>query len=225
MIRRRLACLAVALLGAAAFAWAEVVDPDLKQTLRFAMMEQYGLLERVEASQHPDQRDVFAVVADRQARWSGDVSVIRLTNGILIGIADFAPGHKPDGDYFVSAEWRKLPKLNAVVLEVFSASRTGVGCFSLFTVNESVIASRVAARVPPRDDGSASLVAFTNRVIGATFRDAPLKARYRDLNGDGFEDIVLSGVRLPARGQTNETAAPVSRVLFWQPSSQAWVEP
>ena len=222
MTRRPLLLLLLA--AAALTCLADNVDPQLRQTIRFEIMRQFGNMERIEISQHPEQADIYAVTFDRQARWSGEMTVCRLTNGQILGIATFAEGAAPDGEYVQSAEWRRFPGIGATLLEVFDGKRSKDGGFRLYSVVESVMESRVLARVPPSPDGR-PVPEFTNVVSGAVFRDGQMRPRYTDLNGDGLEDIVLTGVRPPDRGSTNTEPTLLSHILIWNPATARFEEP
>jgi hypothetical protein len=137
-------------------------------------------LVRVEITPVAGHPDVVAALCDFELDWWGYFGVYHLTDGRVDWQAQAT--HVPGEHSILRVRTLQLPSVAGPVIEVLGKTHLGNGNLYLYELRERRLILLLETRA----------VDF-HWADGETFRDGHLEPDYRDVNGDGLIDVVLSG--------------------------------
>ena len=137
-------------------------------------------LVRVEITPIAEHPGLFAARCDFESDWWGFFGVYHLTDGRV----DWQAGttDEPDEQSIHRVRTLRLPNVGGPVIEVLGKTHRGNGYLYLYELRGRQLSLLLKTRA----------VDF-HVSDGETFRDGHLAPEYRDVNGDGEIDLVLSG--------------------------------
>jgi hypothetical protein len=137
-------------------------------------------LVRVEITPVSADPDLFAALCDVELDWWGYFGVYHLTDGRVDWQAEAAD--QPDEQSIHRIRTLRLPNVAGPVIEVLGKTHLGNGSLYLYELRGRRLSLLLKTKA----------VDFNADV--EKFRDGVLHVEYRDENGDGADDVVLSGV-------------------------------
>lgn len=161
-------------------------------------------LARVEVTPVPGRPDLFLAICDTQAGWWGSFGLYHLAEAAIDWEGTCSDG--PDEQSIHRIRVVQVPGFRGPLVEVFGMTHMGNGNLYLYELQ-----------------GKAHLqLLIKNKAVdshcdGETFRGGHLEATYRDENGDGSVDLVLSGdiEEWDEKGIVVLRSRPCRRVFLW----------
>jgi hypothetical protein len=175
---------------------------------------QEHLLERVEAFPIPGEEGMVVTIEDTWAHWFGTFCCYKIEDGKVAweaGISD-----APDEQSTLEMRGVRLQGFSSACVEVFGMSHMGNGYYDLYILEGRDLRCVLKTR------------AVDSHKDENLIRDGKLSVIYRDLNGDGIDDVVFAGIaeeypdcdfdEKPLRSY------PCRKVFFWNAGLRCYQE-
>lgn len=171
-------------------------DGFIKSTIFNGLPERDRVYNQgIETKYYWREPSLFLVTVVTEKDWWEWIGVGRYRNG---KINLLTIGEEPAEQSILQAKFLRLKGFNNPILEVYGQTHVGHGAFYLYEVEndeaELILESRAAvdmnsdARWAPDN-----FEKYGYTECGEIFKDGKLKSSYKDMNGDRFADVVLSG--------------------------------
>jgi hypothetical protein len=169
-------------------------------------------IARIDVTPVEGEERVYVARRDWIADWSGDFICFGFGNGKVDWWATVS--EPPQEQSILDVRGFRLSGHTSSFVEVFGITHMGNGCYYLYELKERAL--RLVLRTLAVDQHR-----DTNLIRGPR-----LTVIYRDLNGDGFADVELSGV---VEEYTDDSEDPIRsypcrKAFLWQPRSHCFVE-
>jgi hypothetical protein len=159
-----------------------------------------------------NNRSLVAAICEHQGEWWGFFGVYHLSHGRVdwMALAD----REPDEQSIHSLRAVDIPGRRNPLLEVYGITHMGNGALYLYELRENRLILLLETKAV---DFNADL---------EQFKGGTLESDYRDVNGDGFADVTLTGVieEWDEKGKTLVASRPCGKVFLWNIAQGKFIE-
>jgi hypothetical protein len=163
---------------------------------------------RVEVSPVEGETDLYVALRDWEAHWWGDFIAFRFAAGAILWTTAPAEDDRPGEQSILSVRGFRLPGFSDPFVEVFGQTHMGNGDFYLYLWQGRNLRPVLRTRAVDRHYPDVTVL-----------RDGRLQAAYRDLDGDGIPEVILSGFidELPPEDHEGRPlrSTPCRKVFAW----------
>ena len=169
-------------------------------------------LSRVEAFPIPGHSDRFVAICDYQREWNGFFGVYHISGNHVQWQAQIDA--EPDEQSIDSVRSLLLPGFKLPIVEVFGMTHRGNGNLYLYELKDRQLRLLLTTKAV---EGNAGLFMF---------QGGRLTPEYRDLNGDGYADLILEGIEeeWDEKGKNLIHREPLRQVFLWDPTMDRFSE-
>ena len=169
-------------------------------------------LVRVEPISIPGRPDFVAAICEYQEGWSGYFGVFHFLHG---GVdREISPDIAPTEQSIYKLRVLHVPGFNSPLIEVFGLTHMGNGYLYLYSFQETRLTLLLQTRAVDLNPDPLQ------------FHEGILSTTYRDLNGDGFPDVGLTGTieDWGEKGASLRGSHPCRRAFLWNRTKGQFIE-